>query len=128
MDNDGVNESRRRVLGVMTAAVGGAGAVGVVVPFIGSWNPSARAKAAGAPVSVDISKIEGLLNEAGINTWADLAAADVEKLQAVLSEAGSRYAVHNPSTWAQQADLCVKQAWDELQALQDALDGGKVVS
>lgn len=72
-------------------------------------------------------KIEGLLNEAGINSWADLAAADVEKLQAVLTEAGSRYAVHNPATWAQQADLCVKQAWDELQALQDALDGGKVV-
>lgn len=58
MDNDGVNESRRRVLGVMTAAVGGAGAVGVVVPFIGSWKPSARAKAAGAPVTADISKIE----------------------------------------------------------------------
>ncbi len=58
MDNDGVNQKRRRVLGVMTAAVGGAGAVGVVVPFIGSWNPSARAKAAGAPVTVDIGKIE----------------------------------------------------------------------
>ncbi|MFK7731741.1 MAG: ubiquinol-cytochrome c reductase iron-sulfur subunit [Pseudomonadales bacterium] len=58
MDNDGVNQKRRRVLGAMTAAVGGAGAVGVVVPFIGSWNPSARAKAAGAPVTVDIGKIE----------------------------------------------------------------------
>lgn len=58
MDNDGVNQKRRRVLGVMTAAVGGAGAVGVVVPFIGSWNPSARAKAAGAPVTVDIGKID----------------------------------------------------------------------
>lgn len=58
MDNDGVNVGRRRVLGAMTAAVGGAGAVGVMVPFIGSWQPSARAKAAGAPVSVDIGKIE----------------------------------------------------------------------
>lgn len=53
-----MNVGRRRVLGAMTAAVGGAGAVGVVIPFIGSWQPSARAKAAGAPVSVDIGKIE----------------------------------------------------------------------
>jgi ubiquinol-cytochrome c reductase iron-sulfur subunit len=38
--------------------VGGVGVVGVAVPFIGSWNPSARAKAAGAPVEVNISKLE----------------------------------------------------------------------
>ncbi|MGB1263066.1 MAG: ubiquinol-cytochrome c reductase iron-sulfur subunit, partial [Cognaticolwellia sp.] len=37
---------------------GGVGVVGVAVPFIGSWNPSARAKAAGAPVEVNVSKIE----------------------------------------------------------------------
>ncbi len=58
MENDGVNEGRRRVLGAMTAAVGGVGVVGVAVPFLGSWNPSARAKAAGAPVKADIGKIE----------------------------------------------------------------------
>ena len=73
-------------------------------------------------------KIEGLLNEAGINSWTDLAAADVEKLRAVLADAGSRYSVHNPETWPQQAELCAKQSWDELQTLQDALDGGRVVS
>jgi ubiquinol-cytochrome c reductase iron-sulfur subunit len=38
--------------------VGVAGAVGIAVPFVGSWNPSARAKAAGAPVKADISKLE----------------------------------------------------------------------
>ena len=41
-----------------TSAVGVAGAVGVAVPFVGSWNPSAKAKAAGAPVKADISKLE----------------------------------------------------------------------
>jgi ubiquinol-cytochrome c reductase iron-sulfur subunit len=41
-----------------TSAVGVAGVVGVAVPFVGSWNPSAQAKAAGAPVKADISKIE----------------------------------------------------------------------
>jgi ubiquinol-cytochrome c reductase iron-sulfur subunit len=38
--------------------VGGVGAAAVAVPFIKSWNPSAKAKAAGAPVEVDVSKIE----------------------------------------------------------------------
>lgn len=58
MSNDGVNQSRRRVLTAMTSVVGAAGVVGIAVPFVGSWNPSARAKAAGAPVQVDISKLE----------------------------------------------------------------------
>lgn len=58
MSNDGVNQRRRRVLTAMTSVVGAAGVVGVAVPFVGSWNPSARAKAAGAPVEVNISKIE----------------------------------------------------------------------
>lgn len=57
MSNDGVNEGRRRVLTVMTSAVGVAGVVGAAVPFVGSWNPSAKAKAAGAPVEVNISKL-----------------------------------------------------------------------
>lgn len=58
MSNDGVDTSRRRFLIAATSAVGAVGAVGVVVPFGLSMNPSARAKAAGAPVEVDISKLE----------------------------------------------------------------------
>ncbi len=58
MSNDGVNAGRRRFLTVATSAVGVAGVVGVAVPFVGSWNPSAKAKAAGAPVKADISKLE----------------------------------------------------------------------
>lgn len=57
MSDGGVNTSRRRFLTVATAAVGGAGVVGVAVPFLGSWNPSAKAQAAGAPVKADISKL-----------------------------------------------------------------------
>jgi len=41
-----------------TSVVGAAGAVGAAVPFVGSWFPSAKAKAAGAPVKVNVSKIE----------------------------------------------------------------------
>ncbi|MBT6287482.1 MAG: ubiquinol-cytochrome c reductase iron-sulfur subunit, partial [Oceanospirillales bacterium] len=49
--------SRRKFLVGATAALSAVGAVGVATPFVSSWNPSAKAKAAGAPVKVDISKI-----------------------------------------------------------------------
>jgi ubiquinol-cytochrome c reductase iron-sulfur subunit len=58
MSNNAVNTGRRRFLTAATSAVGVAGVVGIAVPFVGSWNPSAKAKAAGAPVKADISKIE----------------------------------------------------------------------
>jgi ubiquinol-cytochrome c reductase iron-sulfur subunit len=58
MSNAPVDNSRRRFLTAATTVVGGAGAVAVAVPFIASWNPSARAKSAGAPVEVDITKLE----------------------------------------------------------------------
>ena len=58
MTDDGVNHSRRRFLTGATAVVGGAGVVGAAVPFVSSWQPSAKAKAAGAPVKVNISKLE----------------------------------------------------------------------
>ncbi len=58
MSNAPVDNGRRRFLTAATSVVGGVGVVGVAVPFIGSWNPSARAKAAGAPVEVNVSKIE----------------------------------------------------------------------
>ena len=58
MANEGVDHGRRRFLTATTAVVGGAGVVAAAVPFIKSWEPSARAKNAGAPVLADISKVE----------------------------------------------------------------------
>ncbi|MBC9252120.1 ubiquinol-cytochrome c reductase iron-sulfur subunit [Pseudomonas alcaligenes] len=58
MSNDGVNAGRRRFLVAATSVVGAAGAVGAATPFVGSWFPSAKAKAAGAPVKVNIAKVE----------------------------------------------------------------------
>ena len=58
MSNDGVNHSRRKFLLGATGVIGGAGIVGAAVPFVASWQPSAKAKAAGAPVRVNISKLE----------------------------------------------------------------------
>jgi ubiquinol-cytochrome c reductase iron-sulfur subunit len=57
MKNDNVNTGRRRFLTAATTVIGGVGAVFTAVPFVSSWQPSAKAKAIGAPVEVDISKL-----------------------------------------------------------------------
>ncbi len=56
--SEGADLKKRRFLTATTAVIGAVGAVGVAVPFLKSWNPSTRAKAAGAPVEADISKME----------------------------------------------------------------------
>ena len=55
---DQVDTGRRRFLTVATVATGTVGAAFAAVPFLASWQPSARAKALGAPVEVDIGKLE----------------------------------------------------------------------
>jgi len=70
-------------------------------------------------------KIAGLLNEGGIFTFAQLADGDLEKVQQILDEAGPRYRMHSPATWAKQAALARDGKWEELDTLQDRLDGGK---
>jgi ubiquinol-cytochrome c reductase iron-sulfur subunit len=63
MANDEVHAGRRRFLTVTTAVVGAVGVGAAAVPFVTSWKPSAKAQVAGAPVNVDISKID---NEPGM--------------------------------------------------------------
>ena len=58
MSGDEVNPSRRRFLTAATTVVGGVGMAFALVPFISSMQPSAKARAAGAPVRADISKLE----------------------------------------------------------------------
>lgn len=58
MANEVVDHGRRRFLTATTAVVGGIGVVTAAVPFIKSWEPSARALAAGAPVKQSLKKIE----------------------------------------------------------------------
>jgi len=58
MSGNEVNPSRRRFLTAATTVIGGVGVGFALVPFISSMSPSAKARAAGAPVRADISKIE----------------------------------------------------------------------
>lgn len=78
----------------------------------------------------DLTKIEGIgpktssvFQAAGITTFAQLGGTEVEKLQAILDEAGLR--LGDPSTWAEQAQLAATGEWDALEKLQDELKGGK---
>lgn len=57
MSSDGVDRRRRRFLVKTTSAVGAAGIAAGTVPFLGSMSISARARAVGAPVEADISKL-----------------------------------------------------------------------
>ena len=89
--------------------------------------PAAKAKKDDLTIVEGIGpKIAELLVADGIVTFADLASAKVEAIAAILEKAGSRYSTHKPDTWPQQAALARDGKMDELKALQDALDGGKV--
>ena len=68
-------------------------------------------------------KISGLLQEAGIVTFQQLAGRDPDALREMLREEGLPFI--DPSTWPEQAALATVGAWDELEALQDELSGGR---
>lgn len=58
MADESINKGRRRFLTTSTAVIGGAGLIITAIPFVKTWLPSARAEALGAPVLVDVSKLE----------------------------------------------------------------------
>jgi len=67
MDVDGVDTNRRRFLTTTATVVGGAGAVATTIPFISTMTPSARTRAIGAPIEVDIGKLQA--GEMMIKQW-----------------------------------------------------------
>jgi len=70
-------------------------------------------------------KIETLLKDGGISTWAELAAASVDRLKEILDAAGPRYQIHDPSTWPAQAKFAAEGKWEELKDYQEMLMGGR---
>lgn len=70
-------------------------------------------------------KIEELLHNAGITTWAQLAATSADAVKEILEQAGSKFAMHDPTTWPKQAQLAADGHWAELEAYMDQLKGGK---
>ena len=83
--------------------------------------------------SDDLTKIEGVgpsiqdhLNAAGISTYAQLSTTSVDDIRGLLEAAGGAFAAHDPTTWPQQAAMAAQGRWDELQAWQNELDGGRM--
>ena len=93
----------------------------------------AAAKAAGISIknADDLTVIEGvgpkintLLKDGGLKTFAKVATATVPQMRSILDKGGARYRIANPSTWAKQAKLASNNKWKELKKLQDDLSGG----
>jgi ubiquinol-cytochrome c reductase iron-sulfur subunit len=85
--SDQVDQGRRRLL---TAATVGTGAIGVAfaaMPFLSSWEPSARAKGLGAPVSVDASKLE--VGQSLKVVWRGQPVYVVRRSKAVIDQLGN---------------------------------------
>jgi predicted flap endonuclease-1-like 5' DNA nuclease len=61
----------------------------------------------------------------GILTFAQLAGTSIDHLQAILEAAGPNFRLADPTTWPEQAKLAADGTWDELEALQDRLIGGR---
>lgn len=93
----------------------------------------AAASSGGAPIQKDdLKRIEGIgpkiekmLNDELIYTWAELAAAPVDRLKSILRKGGDRYKMHDPKSWPDQAKLAAQGRWKELEELQDILQGGR---
>ena len=82
----------------------------------------------------DLTKIAGigrkvatLLENAGIATFAKLAASSADDIAKILATAGKPYAEIDPTTWPEQAKLAAAGKWDELKALQDELNAAQGV-
>jgi ubiquinol-cytochrome c reductase iron-sulfur subunit len=92
MAEQGVNDGRRRFLTATTAVVGGVGVIYAAVPFVKSFQPSARAQSAGAPVTIDISKLaEGQLLKIGADVpqWRGQPIWVLKRSPAMLQELNS---------------------------------------
>lgn len=70
-------------------------------------------------------RIESILNGAGINTFRQLSTTPVERLREILVAAELRGSFGDPTSWPEQARLAAEGLWDELQALQNGLRGGR---
>ena len=97
--------------------------------------PVAAAEPETPPIPDDLKKIEGIgpkisgvLNAAGIYTFAQLAETTADRIREILEAEDPRLTrLADPTTWAEQAKLAAAGKWDELAALQDELKGGRRV-
>jgi predicted flap endonuclease-1-like 5' DNA nuclease len=69
-------------------------------------------------------KINDVMHNAGVHTFAALAAMDIPSIAKILDAAGPNFKLANPETWAQQSSMCAAGHWEKLKVLQDELIAG----
>lgn len=104
--------------------IGGVGIAAGVIGLAGAFGGSTKKDDLKIVEGIG-PKIEELFNNAGIYTFAQLASTSIDKMKSILDDAGPRFQIHDPSTWAEQSALARDGRWDELKKWQDELYKGK---
>ncbi|SDM86783.1 30S ribosomal protein S2 [Kriegella aquimaris] len=93
--------------------------------------PKEEAKTEAKEQADDLTKIEGIgpkaaeaLTKNGVDSYASLAKAEPENIKEILTEASSRMAHLDPTSWPKQAEMAANGKWDELKEWQDSVKGG----
>ncbi len=128
LSEEGPNATLSWLLWLLLAAFAAIVVIGWLVSRKKPAAPATRVPAHGG--SDDLTIIEGIgpkvaavLKTGGIQTFADLAGADVQKVEELLKQAGLH--MMNPAGWIEQAALAAKGDWDALKKLQAELTGGR---
>ena len=124
----GQTSSSQNAMGLVAGAVGaGAGVANGVSANLVTPLPSGIASYRES----DLEAIEGigpkiaeLMHNAGVKTFAQLAATPMDKLVAILDAGGPRFKLANPATWGEQATLAAKGDWVGFDRLKKELVAG----
>lgn len=72
-------------------------------------------------------RIEQLLNNVGLQNYAQLAAMTPDAIKPILEAAGTQFSMHDPKSWPYQAELAAKGEWERLKEYQSLLISGKEI-
>ena len=120
-------------MGVSDAAAAGTTALGAMSGAARSGTGTGGKNIYGALKEDNLQIVEGIgpkmneiLNDHGVNTWAELAGKSTSELRGILDSVNAvRYRIIDPSSWHEQARLAVEGNWDGLISLQKNLDSGR---
>ncbi|MGQ3889882.1 ubiquinol-cytochrome c reductase iron-sulfur subunit [Legionella sp. CNM-1927-20] len=113
LSQEEIDEKRRKFLLTATGVLGGIGAACALTPFISSWLPSAKAQAAGAPVEVDLSKLEP--GQQATVEWRGRPVWIIRRTKAMLEQlAGAEDQLRDPESLVEQQPAYAKNKYRSI--------------
>lgn len=113
IDEEAIDEERRKFLLKASVTIGGAGLACALVPFVSSWLPSAKAQAEGAPVEVDLSKMEP--GQQVTVAWRGRPVWIIKRSKAMLAQLGSHNnLLRDPESLTAQQPAYAKNAFRSI--------------